>query len=200
MGTLRAPHFDGTNYPYWEVRMASRLEAVGLDVWRVTNQGMNPIKRPDNPIVGYKKEMHSNSIARDILLSSLSIGVFNRVSSLTGAHDIWLTLMSLHDGTRDVKEQKVCLVKNAFDTLKMLPHELANDMYSHLNIIVNEYNSIGDTKLTDANVTRKIIQVLPTNKYEVIITYLLINEESSKMTPTKIIGKITSYEMFNNLG
>ena len=89
MDKPRAPHFDGTNYPYWQIRMASHLEAVDLDVWRVTSLGMNPIKRPDNPTVGDKKELHANAIARDILLSSLSIDMFNRVSLLTSAYEIW---------------------------------------------------------------------------------------------------------------
>ena len=88
MDSPSAPHFDGTNYSYWQIRMASHLEAVDLDVWRVTKLGMNPIKRPNNPTVGDKKELHANAIARDILLSSLSISMFNRVKNLTNAHDI----------------------------------------------------------------------------------------------------------------
>jgi dissimilatory sulfite reductase (desulfoviridin) alpha/beta subunit len=35
--------------------------------------------------------------------------------------------------------------------------ELVRDMYSRLNLIVNELNSIGLTKLGDANIMRKII-------------------------------------------
>ena len=170
MNKSRAPHFDGTNYPYWQIRMASHLEAVDLDVWRVTSRGMNPIKRPDNPTVGDKKELHANAIARDILLSSLNLSMFNRVMNLTSAHEIWKTLKNFHDGTSGVKEQKLCMIKNALDSFKMLPNELVNDMYSRLNDIVNEYNSIGETKLTDADVARKIIQVLPRSKYGMIIT------------------------------
>jgi hypothetical protein len=39
--------------------------------------------------------------------------------------------------------------------LKMLPNELANDMYSRLNISVNELIEIGLTKFSDEDCRRK---------------------------------------------
>jgi hypothetical protein len=54
--------------------------------------------------------------------------------------------------------------------------------------------------LTDADVARKIIQVLPNKIYASIITYLLNNEEFSTMTPTKVLGKITAFEMYHKIG
>ena len=48
--TSRPPHFDGTNFPYYKARMACHLEVVDLGVWRVTRDGMKPIKNPDKPI------------------------------------------------------------------------------------------------------------------------------------------------------
>ena len=49
MDTARPPHFDGTNFPYYKARMACHLEVVDLGVWRVTRDGMKPIKNPKNP-------------------------------------------------------------------------------------------------------------------------------------------------------
>ena len=46
---FRPPHFDGTNFPYYKARMACHLEAVDLGVWRVTRDGMKPIKISINP-------------------------------------------------------------------------------------------------------------------------------------------------------
>jgi hypothetical protein len=65
-------------------------------------------------------------------------------------------LYELHDGTSNVHEQKHCLVLNA-----MKDNELVKDMYSRLNLIINELNSIGINKLGDADIVRKIISRLP---------------------------------------
>jgi hypothetical protein len=200
MDTGRVPHFDGTNYPYWSVRMASYLEAVGLDVWRVTREGTNPPAKPDRLTKADEKEIHFNAIARNALLESLSMEVFNRVYSLSSAQEIWQALKDLHDGTSDIKEEKYSLVKSKFDSFKMLPNELANDMYSRLNVIVNELNSLGMTKITDAEVSRKIISVLPKDKYASIVTYLFNHGDMSTMTPVKCLGKIMSYEIYHGIG
>jgi hypothetical protein len=54
----------------------------------------------------------------------------------------------------------------------MKANELVRDMYSHLNLIINELNSIGINKLGDADIVRKIISVLPQQRYGSIITIL----------------------------
>jgi hypothetical protein len=77
----------------------------------------------------------------------------------------------------------------------MKDNELVRDMYSRLNLIINELNSIGINKLGDADIVRKIISLLPQQRYGRIITILHNMEDLSTMTPTIVIGKITSFEM-----
>jgi hypothetical protein len=69
-------------------------------------------------------------------------------------------LHELHDGTSNVYEQNHCLVLNEHNSFAMKDNELVRDMYSRLNLIINELNSIGINKLGDANIVRKIISLL----------------------------------------
>ena len=59
MDTSRPLHFDGTNFPYYKASMACHLEAVDLGVWRVTRDGMKPIKNPNKPTKSEEKEIYS---------------------------------------------------------------------------------------------------------------------------------------------
>jgi hypothetical protein len=54
----------------------------------------------------------------------------------------------------------------------MKENELVRDMYSRLNLIIKGLNSIGINKLGDVDVVRKIISLLPQQKYWSIITIL----------------------------
>ena len=72
--------------------------------------------------------------------------------------------------------------------------ELVRDMYSRLNLIINELHSIGLTKLDDVDIMRKIISVLPQKKYTSIITILHNMEDLSTMTLAIVIGKIVAFE------
>ncbi|CAN6324860.1 unnamed protein product [Urochloa humidicola] len=190
----KPPHFDGTNYPYWHIRMSCFLEAKGLGVWRVTEKGMKPLSRPDNPTKADENELHLNAIARNSILESLSMDVFNRVYGLKSAHEIWNTIKELHDGSSDIRDQKYSLLKKEFDDFKMFPHELANDMYSRLNVIVNELNSLGLNKLSDGDVTRKIVSILPKEKYAQLVTCLHF-KNLNEMKTTKVLNRIIAYEM-----
>jgi hypothetical protein len=77
----------------------------------------------------------------------------------------------------------------------MKDNKLVRDMYSRLNLIINDLNSIGINKLGDADIVRKIISMLPQQRYGSIITILHNMEDLSTMTPTIVIEKITDFEM-----
>jgi hypothetical protein len=79
----------------------------------------------------------------------------------------------------------------------MLPNEIVKDIYSHLNLIVNGLNAIGLTKVSDADVVRKIILVLLLPDK---ISILHNTEDLSTMTSSHIIGKIVTFEILRKMG
>jgi hypothetical protein len=83
--------------------------------------------------------------------------IFNQVFTLKTANEIWLKLHGLHEGTSSVCEQKHCVVLNEYISFGMKENELVRDMYSRLNLVINELDSIGINKLDDADIVRKII-------------------------------------------
>jgi hypothetical protein len=195
MYTYRLPHFNGTNFPYYSARMACYLEVVDLGVWRVTRDGMKPLKNPEKPTTSEEKEIHLNAKAKNCLYESLSMDIFNQVFTLKTANEIWLKLHELHDGTSNVYEQRHCIVLNEYDSFAMKDNELVRDMYSRLNLIINELNSIDINRLGDADIVRKFIFLLPQQRYGSIITILHNMEDLSTMTLTIVIEKIAAFEM-----
>ena len=68
-------------------------------------------------------------------------------------------------------------------------------MYSRLNVLVEEVNGLGLTQMSSYDVVRKILSVLPINKYGHIVT-VLHQGDLSTTTPTQILGKINAHEMY----
>jgi hypothetical protein len=180
--------------------MACYLEAIDLGVWRVTRDGMKPLKSPEKLTTSEEKEIHLNTRAQNCLYESLSVEVFNQVFTLKIANEIWLKLHELHDGTFNVHEQKHCLALNDYNSFAMKENELVRDMYYRLNLTINEVNSVGINKLGDADIVRKIIFLLPQQKYGGIITILQNMEDLSQMTPTIVIGKTAAFETSQKMG
>jgi hypothetical protein len=195
MDTHRPPHFDGTNFPYYSARMTCYLEVVDLGIWRVTRDGMKPSKNPEKLTTSEEKEIHLNARAKNCLYESLSMKFFNQVFTLKITNEIWVKLHEFHDGTSNVRVQKHSLVLNNYNSFAMKDNELVRDMYSRLNLIINELNSNEINKLGDADIVRKIISLLPQQRYGSVSTILHNMEDLSTMTPTIVIGKNVAFEM-----
>jgi hypothetical protein len=80
----------------------------------------------------------------------------------------------------------------------MLANENANDMYSRLNILVEEVNGLRLTKISQPDVVRKILSVLPIEMYGHIVT-VLYQMDLFITTPTQILGKINAHEMYMHI-
>jgi hypothetical protein len=81
---------------------------------------------------------HLNARANNYLYESLSIEIFNQVHTLKIANEIWLKLHEVHDVTSNVHEQKHCFVLNEYNSFAMKENGLVSDMYSHLNLVIND--------------------------------------------------------------
>jgi hypothetical protein len=161
---------------------------------------MKPPKNPEKLTASDEKEIHLNARAKNCLYEYLSMEIFNQVFTLKTPNEIWLKLHGLHEGTSSVCEQKHCVVLNEYISFGMKENELVRDMYSRLNLVINELDSIGINKLDDADIVRKIISLLLQQKYGSIITILHNLEDLSQMTSTLVIEKIVVFEMSCKMG
>jgi hypothetical protein len=112
-----APHFNGTGYPRWKVLMEAYLQAKDLDVWRVTDEGMRN---------GTKKENQFDVIAKSIILSSLDVGVFNRVFNCENAHELWKTIKEKNEGSKEVANKCYGCLLEEFNSFKNLQMKMSN--------------------------------------------------------------------------
>jgi hypothetical protein len=76
---------------------------------------------------------------------------------------------ALHEGIKSEREECYHIVLRKLNSIEMLHNENANEMYSRLNIFVEEVNGLG---LTQLDVVRKILSVLPIKKYSHIVTVI----------------------------
>ena len=58
------------------------------------------------------------------------------------------------------------------NSFEMLPKECVNEIYSRLNVLIAEVNGLGLTQMSPSGVVRKILSVLPIDKYRHIVTML----------------------------
>jgi hypothetical protein len=113
-----------------------------------------------------------NAKARNAIIEGISEGVFARIDNIDLAHDMWHQLIQLHEGSSKVREQKYHLLRAKYDEFKMLPNEYCNDIFSRLNLIVKELNSLNVSNLDKGMINRKILMLIPKPKYNIINSML----------------------------
>ena len=156
------PHFDGRKFAYWKVRMSAYLEAISPEVWKVTKDGYA------SSVAITDVERKANSCARSKLFEAIFEEVFDRVQGLDMAHEIWTKLVNIYEGSVNICEQKYHVLRHKYDTFKMNSNENCNEMYSRLNVLVKEINTLDIHNLNGGAINRKILTLLPKPKYNII--------------------------------
>ena len=118
--------------------MQSHLQTNGLNVWRVTSEGVKSKSQ---------QERQYDVIAKYAILSSLGDTIFNRVFACENAKDLWKTICENYGGTKDVANEKYHALIDKPNSFKQLDDENTESIYSRLNILVNEINSLVVKKL-----------------------------------------------------
>ena len=177
------PIFEGDDFPYWKIRMEAYLEALDVGILRAASQGFSKPQDATNlqgDEVNYKKW---NAKARNTIFRGLCKDVFNWVRNYEDAHALWSDVCVLHEGTKSEREERYHLVIKKLNSFEMLPKESANEIYSRLNVLVEEVNGLGLTQMSPPDVVRKILSVLSIDKYGHIVI-VLHQGDLSAATPT----------------
>jgi hypothetical protein len=165
--------------------MEAYLESKDLDVWRVTDEGMTN---------GTKKEKQFDVIAKSIILSSLDVGIFNRVFNCENAHELWKTIKEKNEGSKEVANEWYGCLLEEFNSFKQLANENAEAMYLRLNVLVNEINALCVKDIMDLNINRKILQSLWKPDY-VLVKAIIYEKKLEDLKPSHILSKIMAHEL-----
>jgi hypothetical protein len=129
------PIFDGDDFSYWKIRMEAYLEAIDSGVYKSATQGFPKLRVATNLVGDEYHYEKCNANAKNTLL-----GVFARMYSIElekhkNAHDLWLDICALHDGTKSEGEERYHIAMKKINSFEMHANENANEMYSRLNIL-----------------------------------------------------------------
>jgi hypothetical protein len=120
------------------------------------------------------------------------------VRNAKNAHELWENLCALHEGTKSEREERYHIALKKINLFEMLPKESANDMYTRLNVLVEDLNALRLTQMSPLDVVRRILSVLHIEKYGHIVT-VLHQSDLSTTTPTQVLGKINAHEMYMHI-
>ena len=192
--TTRPPFFNGLNYSYWSTRMRIFMQASGFDTWNIIQSEYTiPTTEYATWSNTQKIDATANAKAMNMLFCALDKNEFNRVSICKTGYEIWNTLRVTHEGTTKVKQSKISMLKNQFQTFRMKQGESISEMYSRFQDIHHSLIALGVT-YSEPDVVSKILNSL-TDEWERKVLAIEEANDISTIKAEELIGNLMSYEV-----
>jgi len=85
-------------------------------------------------------------------MQALNDDALSRVIDCTSAYDIWQCLITIHEGTSQVKKAKIDLLNSQYDSFYILDCKSINQMLTQFTVITNGLVSLGKPISNDQKV------------------------------------------------
>jgi len=149
----RPPMFCGLNYQFWKVRMRIFIESIDHGVWdAIVNRPYVPKVLVDNVYVhkpwcdwisDESRKAQYDSVAKNIITSSLNLDELFRVSQCKLAKEMWDILEVTHEGTSDVKRERKHALIQEYELFRMKLGETIAKVQKLFTHIVNHLIGLG---------------------------------------------------------
>ena len=97
-------------------------------------------------------------------------------------------------GIEDIANERYHILIDKLNSFKQLDDENAESMYSRLNTLVNEINSLGVKQTKDVELIHKILRSLRKPDYD-LVTTILYEKELDTLTPNQVLNKVIAREL-----
>jgi len=111
---------------------------------------------------------------RHILLCSLSKEETSKVHAMANTKDIWETITLSYEGSKEVKQNMITLLKTQHEMFRIEENESIQLMVIRLQTIINNFRSLG-TVISQYDINDKVLRTLPT-KWRIQETLLKIQK------------------------
>jgi hypothetical protein len=95
--------FNGENFGYWKNRTRNYLLSQGCAIWEIVQEAYAIPVTLDNATHGELQRYENNYKTLNLITTVLGRNVYDRVSHLETAHDVWLKLCNTYEGSSEIK-------------------------------------------------------------------------------------------------
>jgi hypothetical protein len=95
--------FNCEDFSYWKNETRNYLLSQGRTIWEIVQEAYVIPDTLDHVTQGELQRYENNYNALNLITTALGRKVYNRVSHLETAHDVWLKLCNTYEGSSKIK-------------------------------------------------------------------------------------------------
>jgi hypothetical protein len=121
--------------------------------------------------------------------------VYDRVSHLETAHDVWLKLCNTYEGSSEIKSSRRDIYNRQYQTFSQKPGESLDDCFARFESIVSSLRSCGPLAYSDNEHAKHLLYALDNHVWGMKITGLEESADFATLDTKKLFSKLKSHEL-----
>jgi hypothetical protein len=121
--------------------------------------------------------------------------VYDRVSYLETAHDVWLKLCNTYEGSSEIKSSHKNTYNRQYQTFSQKPGESLDDCFARFESIVSSLRSCGLLAYSDNERAKQVLYALNDFVWGMKITALDESADFITLDTEKLFSKLKSHEL-----
>jgi hypothetical protein len=138
----------------------------------------------------------NNYKALNLITTALGKNVYDRVSHLETAHDVWLKLCNTYEGSSfEIKSSHKDTYNVQYQTFSQKPKEFLDDCFARFESIVGNLRACGPLAYTDNECAKQLLYALDFHVWGMKITALEEYVDFATLDTEKLFSKLKSHEL-----
>jgi hypothetical protein len=105
-GVVKLIILNGVDFDYWKNQTRNYLLSQGHAIWEIIQKAYVIPTTLENATQCEVQRYENNYKALNLITSALGRNVYDRVSHLKTAHDVWLKLFNTYEGSSEIKSSR----------------------------------------------------------------------------------------------
>jgi hypothetical protein len=126
----------------------------------------------DHATQGELQKYENNYKTLNLITTALGRNVYDRVSHLEMARDVWLKLCNTYEGSSEIKSSRRGTYNRQYQTFSQKPGESLDDYFARFESIVSNLRSCGPLAYSDNECAKQLLYALDDSVWVMKITAL----------------------------
>jgi hypothetical protein len=159
-GVVKLIVFNGEDFGYWKNRTHYYLLSQGRAIWEIVHEAY-VIPATLNHVTQGELQMYENNYkALNLITTALGRKVYDRVSHLKMAYDVWLKLCNTYEGSSKIKSSRKDTYNRQYQTFSQKPDESLDDCFARFESIVSSLHRCGPLAYSDNECAKQLLDAL----------------------------------------
>jgi hypothetical protein len=187
--------FNGEDFGYWKNQTHNYLLSQGRATWEIVQEAYVIPDTLDQVIQGELQRYENNYKVLNLITTALGRNVYDMVAHLETAHDVWLKLCNIYEGSSEIKSSHRDTYDRQYQIFSQKPGESLDNCFAHFESIVSSLRSCGPLSYSDNERAKQLLYALDDSIWGMKITALEESADFATLDTEKLFSKLKSHEL-----